>query len=78
MALYQGCIKKRFLINRLPDENSLQVKHYTVRTVYHGVLSAAIRTLGLLKHTVSPQDMRASLPRSEIIWNFSISIGALG
>lgn len=45
--------------------------------VYHGIPSAAILSVELLKHSKFPQDLRVSLPRSEIIQNLSIFVGAL-
>ena len=124
MALYQEYNLNRFLINRLPDEGSFNVKQDLVDTarkmldgilvlcanrdklmnfalgfvwavscskfllswlgsdpkvqiVYHGIPSAAILSVELLRQSRSPQDCRLSLPRSEIIQNLSIFIGAL-
>lgn len=48
-----------------------------IQIVYHGIPSAAILSVELLKQSKSPQDWRVSLPRSEIIQNLSIFIGAL-
>ena len=45
--------------------------------VYHGIPAAAILSVELLKQSKSSQDWRVSLPRSEIIQNLSIFIGAL-
>lgn len=48
-----------------------------VQIVYHGIPAAAILSVELLKQSKFPQDWRLSLPRSEIIQNLSIFIGAL-
>ena len=124
MALYQEYNLNRFLIDRLPDEGSFNVKQDLVDTarkmldgilvlcanrdklmnfalgfvwavscptfspirvgsdlkgqiVYHGIPSAAILSVELLRQSRSPQDCRVSLPRSETIQNLSIFIGAL-
>ena len=123
MALYQEFNLNIFLIDRLPDEGSYNVKQDLVDTarkmldgilvlcanrdkltnhaigfvwavspshralwveadlamqiVYHGIPAAAILSVELLKQSKFPQDWRVSLPRSEIIQNLSIFIGAL-
>lgn len=106
MALYQEFNLNKFLIERLPDEGSFNIKQDLVNTarkmldgilvlcanrdkltnyaigfvwaiVYHGIPAAAILSVELLKPSKFPQDWRLSLPRSEIIQNLSIFIGAL-
>ena len=48
-----------------------------VQIVYYGIPSAATLSVELLKQSKGPHELRVSLPRSEIIQNLSIFIGAL-